>query len=127
MNTSEYAIALIALLFFDVAWITMHKTMYGDLITSVQKTKPEYYIPGAIACYVCIYALLVLYVLPGFKRDIQDGFWTAICRVWLFGALVYGIYDFTSLAIYKAFTWEAAIIDALWGGTLFALVAVISV
>lgn len=128
MNTSSYIIALCALLLFDVAWINMHKTMYGDLIMSVQGSAPVYYLPGAIVCYACIYALIILFVLPGFERDVNDGlcFWWAIGRVWLFGALVYAIYDFTSLTIYKSYTWQAAVMDALWGGTLFALVAVLA-
>ena len=82
------------------------------------------YAPGAVAAYVCIFALLLVFVLPMFQRDLKDGKGLAFAlgRVWLLAALVYGIYDFTSLAIYIDFTWKPAIMDAIWGGTMFAIV-----
>lgn len=37
------------------------------------------------------------------------------------GFSIYGIYNFTSLAIYKDFDSSIGIIDTLWGTTLYTL------
>jgi uncharacterized membrane protein len=37
------------------------------------------------------------------------------------GAAVYAVYDFTNLAILKDYKVQFAVMDTLWGGTLFAL------
>ncbi len=39
------------------------------------------------------------------------------------GAATYAVYDFTNLAIFRNYTVKFAMIDTLWGGALFAIVA----
>jgi uncharacterized membrane protein len=39
----------------------------------------------------------------------------------LLGLLIYGVYDTTSLAIYKKYKWNIALQDTLWGGALLGL------
>jgi uncharacterized membrane protein len=38
----------------------------------------------------------------------------------LFGFSVYGVYDMTTLAVFKKWDIKLAIIDMVWGGFLFA-------
>ena len=45
------------------------------------------------------------------RRSPNDAFILGFC--------VYGIYEFTNIAIFKNYKWIAAIVDTLWGGILF--------
>jgi uncharacterized membrane protein len=47
------------------------------------------------------------------KRSIMDAF--------LLGLVIYTVYEFTSIAFLKNWYWSVAIIDSLWGATLFAI------
>lgn len=40
-------------------------------------------------------------------------------QAFLYGLCVYGVYDFTTLAILRGYDWRFAIADTLWGGLLF--------
>jgi len=120
-------VALIVLLVLDISWIALNRSKYDALTQAVQGSPLEMYVPGAIAAYVCIFGLLVLFVIPVYEEvQKSQGTLAALGRAWLIGALVYGIYDMTSLAIYKGFSWGPAILDMVWGGVLFAAVSSLS-
>jgi uncharacterized membrane protein len=42
-------------------------------------------------------------------------------EAFLFGVCIYGVYDFTTLAIFKKYDYRFAVMDTLWGGILFVL------
>jgi uncharacterized membrane protein len=44
---------------------------------------------------------------------------TSYKHAFLYGISIYGVYDFTSLAIFKDYDWKFALADTLWGGILF--------
>lgn len=44
-----------------------------------------------------------------------------IMEAFLFGVCIYGVYDFTTLAIFKKYDYRFAVMDTLWGGILFVI------
>jgi uncharacterized membrane protein len=40
-------------------------------------------------------------------------------QAFLYGVSVYGVYDFTMMAVFKGYDWRFALADTLWGGVLF--------
>jgi uncharacterized membrane protein len=42
-------------------------------------------------------------------------------QAFLYGVSIYGVYDFTTLALFSDYDWKFAIADTLWGGILFFL------
>jgi uncharacterized membrane protein len=40
-------------------------------------------------------------------------------EAFIYGVCIYGVYDFTTLAIFKDYDWKFALADTLWGGLLF--------
>ena len=44
-----------------------------------------------------------------------------LMKGFIFGVVVYGVFDFTNLAIFSNYPFSTAIIDTLWGGILMAL------
>ena len=45
---------------------------------------------------------------------------TSYKQAFLYGVCIYGVYDFTTLALLKGYDWKFAVADTLWGGVLFA-------
>lgn len=46
---------------------------------------------------------------------------TSDTQAFLYGVCIYGVYDFTTLALFSDYDWKFAIADTLWGGVLFFL------
>ena len=44
---------------------------------------------------------------------------TSYKQAFLYGVCIYGVYDFTTLGIFKDYDWKFALADTLWGGILF--------
>ena len=40
-------------------------------------------------------------------------------QAFIYGVCIYGVYDFTTLALLSDYDWKFAIADTLWGGLLF--------
>ena len=43
----------------------------------------------------------------------------------IFGIVIYGIYETTTMSIFKDWDFKIAIIDTIWGGLLFSLTTLI--
>ena len=44
---------------------------------------------------------------------------TSYQQAFLRGLAVYGVYEFTNLAVFERYDWKFAIADTIWGGVLF--------
>jgi uncharacterized membrane protein len=73
---------------------------------------------GFILAYILIPLGIFIFVFP--KIDRND--WVKSCILWgfLWGFIVYGIFDFTNLVLFEKYTFKVAIFDALWGGIMTA-------
>ena len=67
---------------------------------------------------------IVIYVLPYISNDtiIKD----SILIGGTLGLIIYGIFDFTNLSLFKNYNLKIAIIDTIWGSILFTLTTYIS-
>ena len=63
-------------------------------------------------CYIFLIFGLNYFILDQ-NRSVFDAF--------LFGLVIYGVFDSTNMAIFKKYNWNVAIMDTIWGGTLMAL------
>lgn len=63
-------------------------------------------------CYVLI-SFGIYYFIINPKKSVYDAF--------ILGIIIYGIYDFTTLSIFKNYDLLIGLIDILWGGILFSL------
>ena len=44
----------------------------------------------------------------------------SVLEAFLLGALIYGVFEFTNMSIFKKWELKTVIMDIMWGGTLFA-------
>lgn len=63
-----------------------------------------------------VYILIITGIHYFIIREKRSGF-----DAFLLGSIIYGIFDFTNLAIFDDYSLTLAIHDTLWGGTLFFL------
>ena len=105
-------ISAIILLFLDFIYISIIKTVFENQIADIQRVAMKLNIYGAILCYIFLVGGLNYFILMK-KRSILDAF--------LFGLVIYGVYETTNYAFLKQWKWEIVVADTLWGGILFAL------
>lgn len=46
---------------------------------------------------------------------------TSAKQAFMYGAAIYGVYDFTNHALLDQYDWKFAIADTIWGGVLFVV------
>jgi uncharacterized membrane protein len=67
---------------------------------------------GAIFCYIfLIFGLNYFIIRP--RKPLWDAF--------LFGLVVYGVYETTTYALFEKWSPKAIVLDTTWGGILFML------
>lgn len=117
-------ISILILLILDFLWIGLFmKNRYQNEIKQIQGTPMSVNITYAVVSYVLMAVGLVLFVLPNIRSEhrLLDSFKYGF----LFGIVVYGIYDFTAAAVISKWNMTTAILDVLWGGTVFFLASYI--
>ena len=112
-------ISTTTLLILDVLWITLfmgprYKVMIKNIQGSELKTNMLY----AFLAYTLMVIGLNHFVLPNINVKnvtIRD----CLSYGFLFGLVVYGVYDFTIGAVLKKWDMMLAIMDILWGGFVY--------
>ena len=114
MQNQQYKmlVSALGLVAIDFAFLSVIKGYYARQIAAVQGSAMVVNLFGAIVTYVfLIFGLNYFIIRPG--RSAQDAF--------LLGLVVYGVFTFTNLALLSKWQLTTAVMDALWGGTLFYL------
>jgi uncharacterized membrane protein len=99
----------------DGIWLRLQRGMYRKTIRETQKREMKVRIAGAIWSYVSIIALIVM-----FAEFVEVGdFWPLYG--FIYGALIYGVFNGTNVAIFREYSVKTAVTDTLWGGILFSV------
>lgn len=69
--------------------------------------------------YLCIPLGIVLFVLPRVSQE--NILFSSLFWGFLFGIVLYGVYDMTNQSLLNNWPLKLTLIDMLWGGTLCAL------
>ena len=112
MNIKEIVLTSVIFLLLDACYITLTKSAWDIQIASVQRVSMQIRPIGAIVCYILLILGLYYFILRT-RRTPLDAF--------LLGLLIYGVFESTNYAIFKKWEWKIAIMDTLWGGSVFAL------
>ena len=102
----------VILLTVDVLYLyNFGMKIFQKNVQLIQKTPIELNVYGALLSYICVIGILYYFIISQ-NKPIFDAF--------LLGIFLYGTFDMTNLAMFTKYEWKTAIIDTLWGGTLFA-------
>ena len=123
MNTKQHVVASILLILLDILWIQfVMKKRYLSMIHNIQGSNDVNIWYGILA-YTFALIGLNLFVLPNIKKDkLKD----SLKYGFVFGLVVYGVFDFTNAALISKWDIKLAMIDVLWGGFLYFIVSYIS-
>ena len=100
------------MLLLDSVYLYSTKNLFGEMVAKIQRTALQMRLVGAVIVYLLLAVGLYYFIVkPG--RSV----WEAA----LLGLVIYGTYDFTNYAILKNYDLMIAIMDTVWGATLFAL------
>jgi uncharacterized membrane protein len=107
----DYIIAAFSILALDSVYLsTIGGPLFATMVRNIQKEDMKIDIYGVLGSYILIILVLYKFIIMD-RRSPNDAFILGLC--------VYGIYEFTNIAIFKNYKWIAVIVDTLWGGILF--------
>lgn len=116
MNIMEFSILTITIFVIDIIYLFITKSLTGKVIKSVQGSPVKLRKFPSFVVY-----LILAYVLYYFILSRDANYLEAL----ILGSSIYGVFNFTNLAIFKKWSWTLALVDTLWGGTLLVLTTII--
>ena len=112
MNLKQVIITSIIFLLLDSVYLTSFSGFFNNVVKGIQGSKIQFKMLGALLCYISLIFGLNYFIIDQ-KKSIMDAF--------LFGFVIYSVFETTSYAIFTNWPFSAVIIDSLWGGILYAL------
>lgn len=108
MNKYLYIALPFLILLVDLPWLMLNSKGSRLMIEKIQGSPMVIQILPSVVVYI---ALAYLITIP---KNVLSAFLLGLCT--------YAVYDFTNLATLTNYTLQFAIMDSIWGGTLFAIV-----
>lgn len=108
----QYLFSAIVFVILDGMYLRFIKGFFNKQIKAIQGTDMEVNIIGAAIAYVFLIFGLNYFIIRN-RRSVKDAA--------LFGLVIYAVYEFTNLALFKNWFISTTIIDTLWGAILFGL------
>jgi uncharacterized membrane protein len=93
-------------------YLSIFQKAYADQIANIQRVVMQVNVEGVIICYIALILGLNYFIIRN-RRPVLDAF--------LFGLIIYTVYDSTNYAVIKKWSPYLATIDAIWGGILMAV------
>lgn len=104
------------MLILDIIWLkSMGGTFFDKHAGQALRTTPIVW--SAAACYILMAAGIYYFVARHLPA--KESYGQAFTQAALLGLLVYGVFDFTSHAIFKFWPARAILLDITWGAFLF--------
>jgi len=117
--TKLYILVLLVFLAIDMLWLggIMAKFYKAELGVLVRRTgenlAPVWW--AALVVYLLIPLGIMLFVLPQAGSAGSSFIWG-----FLYGVILYGVYDFTNYSLLANWPWRMTFVDVLWGGWICA-------
>ena len=105
------------ILILDAIYLGVNSKFLIGQLKSVQKSPVVIRYTGAILCYLLILAGLYYFVIRNKKTTVYEKVRDAA----ILGIVIYGVYETTSYATFKAWTPKMLVMDTVWGGILLSL------
>ena len=116
MKQISYLLTAIILVVLDSIYLNIIKNYFMNQIKIVQGTPIKINFLAVILCYVFLVFGLNYFIIRQHK-SVTDAF--------LLGLTIYAVYEMTSMALLKNWSWVTVIMDTTWGATLFGLTTMI--
>jgi uncharacterized membrane protein len=108
----------ILLVVVDSLYLSRISVPFGKMVEQIQKKPMKMKIGPAVIVYLALVGAWYFFIYREMKKR---SFGENVGRAALLGLFIYSVYDFTNLALIDGYRLDLAIIDSVWGSTLFAL------
>jgi uncharacterized membrane protein len=99
-------------LLLDGMYLYSMRKYFNNQVKRIQGSPIRLNSVGTILTYVfLLFGLNYFILFP--KKSVIDAF--------LFGLVVYAVYELTNYSLFSGWKWSTVIMDTLWGGILFSL------
>lgn len=126
MSIIQIILVIVLVLLLDYVWITANTRMYRGMYSSIQKREMKINKVGAVLAYLFILITFIVFVIPAVEKT-DKSLSACFLNGGLMGLCIYGIYNFTNMAVFYDYSLAVSIIDTLWGCVLFTVVSFIVV
>ena len=114
----DYIVTAFSMLALDSVYLsTIGGSLFSKMVRNIQNEDMKIDMYGVVGSYILLVLVLYKFIIMD-RRSPSDAFILGFC--------VYGVFDFTNIAIFKNYKWIPAIVDTLWGGVLFYTVTYIT-
>ena len=117
MLFNEILVSAFTMIALDSLYLQAIQGDFSNLLVKVQGTPLKLKILPAIVCYILLVFGLNYFIISK-KLSLYDAF--------LFGIIIYGVYDATTLVLITKWSYKIAMIDTLWGGILMLAITYIT-
>jgi len=104
-------VSAIVFVCLDALYLNLVKNYFSKQVQNIQGSEIKVNYLAAVICYIFLISGLNYFIIRP-HRSVNDAF--------LFGIVIYGVYETTNWAIFKNWSVFSVILDTLWGGILFA-------
>lgn len=111
-NIYLISISTFYFLLLDFIFLYSNRNTFEKQVIQVQRVSLQMKPLGAILCYLFLIIGLYFFILRERKTPLE---------AFLFGLVVYGVYETTTYTLLKNWHFTTVITDTLWGGVLFYL------
>ena len=114
----DYIVPAFTMLALDSVYLSnIGGPLFAKMVKGIQKDEMKINMFGAIGSYLLLILVLYKFIIVE-RKSPSDAF--------LLGFCIYGVFDFTNIAIFKNYSLLPALLDTLWGGVLFYIVTKIT-
>jgi uncharacterized membrane protein len=100
------------------------KPRYESQISNIQNQSLKVNYLYAFFAYILMLIGLFVYCIPNIDK--KNKIKTSLIYGFLFGLILYGVYDFTAAAVIRNWDMKTAIYDMIWGALLFGGLCLLS-
>ena len=120
---NSIVILFVLMMLVDIPMVRyLYQTTYSGMFTKINSgtnTSTTRLYTAGIIVYLLMAIGLYVFVI---SASTDMSFVYTILKGALLGVILFGVYDITNVATIPAFGIKEAVIDTIWGGTLFAIV-----
>ena len=114
MSNTVYIVFFTVVIFLSLDFLFLYsmRSVFNKQVVAVQGSPVVLKPYAGILCYITLIFGIYYFIIRE-KKSVFDAF--------LLGLVIYAVYETTTLALLKNWSYKTSIIDTLWGGVLFAL------
>lgn len=119
---------IVLFVILDLTYVSIVAPKYSFMVSQIQQSPFNLHFTSAILSYIVLTMSLLFVVFPyATLRKSTDNsvLKTAFLSGFLIGFAIYGVFNTTNVALFKGYSIPLAVIDTLWGATLFFAITLV--